>query len=264
MLKKKTKSVEPQAPVKKKKSVESRIDKLRARQAELKKGNGQYDTFIFKEGVIRMRPLQVPEDEEFAVKVTYIFLNKDLGGFVSPASFDEPCPALEMYKKLIKGDEDDKEMANKIKPKQRYFSPHIRYKDINGKEVDTEAGVKLAQLTKGQYDALIELYLDNEQGDFTDPVNGYDIKYKRTGSGQFDTEYTLMPCKTSPTPKAYRKIYDVQQMVRDLVPTYEKIEEMINKFFGLTPDADEEDEAPKKKVIKKRVIKKKTKKGGDI
>jgi hypothetical protein len=75
--------------------------------------------------------------------------------------------------------------------------PFYRYKDEGGKEVDTEIGVKLAMLTSSQYQQLLNFYLEDEKGDFTDPDEGYDIKFIREGKGRMDTTYTVLDCKNS-------------------------------------------------------------------
>jgi hypothetical protein len=158
---------------------------------------------------------------------------------------------MELYNKLSNSKStDDQDAAKDMRPKKRYLVPHIVYKDEKGKEVDKEVGAKLALLTEQQYNSVLDLYLDPEQGDFTDPKNGYDIKYKRVGKGQFDTEYSVVPCRPSPLPKEFRKTYDLEKMVRDIIPTYEKSKE-IKKLY-LSGSETEEEERPKKK--KKKVI----------
>lgn len=273
MIKKKKKVVAEVVPLKKKKLVArndmgekarpvkelSRADRLQARSAALRKsaaGAGSYKYFIFKEGDVRMRPLPVPEDQEFAVETTNFFFGKEIGGFVSPATFGDPCPAMNAYKALRESsDEDDRELANKFKPKKKYMSPHIKYKDLKGKEVDDEAGVKLAQLTNGQYQDLITLYLDEEEsGDFTDPNTGYDILYKRVGTGMTDTEYSLIKRNPTKLPKQYNKIYDPEQMVRDIIPPVEEIEQMLRNFLNLDVDDPLPGEGKKKDRFAERGI----------
>lgn len=234
----------------------TRIEKLKARRKKLEeKGNsGGFDFFFIKEGTIRMRPLPVAEDEEIAMDIITFYLGSDIGRVISPATFGEPCAIMETYQELKDGDEDDKELASKFKPQTRYVQPHIRFKDLKGKEVDDEQGAKLLLLTSGQYQDNIDLFLDEENGDFTDPKEGYDLKYKRTGTGQFDTEYSVLPCRPTKLPKKYNKIYNIEEMVRAIMPTYDKTQEFIDKFLGVS--SGDEEEAPKKK--KKKVTSKDT------
>lgn len=236
-------------------------DRLKKRRDELAKGaKGGYKFFIFKEGTHRMRPLPVGEEREFAVEAIYFYLSKELGGIVSPATFNEPCAIMEAYQKLKSSEnDDDRELAKTIAPKKRFFVPHIKYLDEKGTKVDHDAGIKLAILTNGQYQDLIDLYLDtDEAGDFTNPKDGYDIKYGRTGSGQFDTEYTVRACKSTPLDKKYAKqVYDPETMLKALIPTYEETQEIVTKIIGSTLE-----DSPVEKPLKKK--KKKIKDGKKI
>lgn len=239
----------------------SRVEKMKKRREELaRKGGGNYQYFIFsKEGTYRMRPLPVPEDDEFGVEVVTFFLGKELGGVVSPASFGEPCYLMETYNKLQNSEDDDeKSLAAQLKPKKRYMVPHIKFQDEKGTKVDEEAGAKLALLTSGQYQDLCDLYLDDEHGDFTDPKDGYDIKYKRTGKGMTDTEYSTLACKPTRLPKKYNKIYNPEEMVRSLMPTYEETKSLAKKFLKLDSGSSTSSKPSKGTATKKKKKKKTT------
>lgn len=230
----------------------TRRELLEERQKKLKeKNSGGLNYFLVKDGVNRMRFPRIDENFELCQEVSFIFLSKELGGVISPSTFGEPCAITEEYQRLkASSDEDDRKFAEKLKPKRRYMGPVLRYKDENGKELDTEAGVKLVLLTGGLYDETIGLWLDVELGDFTDPLEGYDLKFKRTGSGQMDTSYTVTPCKPTKLAKEFAKeVYNPEEMVRELVPTYEETEELLAKFLGVR--VEEEDEPkPKKRPAK--------------
>src|SRR6185369_7077990 len=126
------------------------------------------------------------------------------------------------------------------------------YKDEKGKEIDKEAGVKLLLVSAGVYQELIDLYLDSDAGDFTDPIKGYDIKIKRTGKGMTDTEYTVLRGNPSKLDKAYRKEVDPEAMVKALVPTYEETKQMLEDFLHLAPEEEEEKSSKKDKKKKKK------------
>ena len=223
-------------------------DRLRKKQEELaKKGEGGGSFIFFKEGILRARPVYCGEDKEFAVEAIYFYLGPEIKGVVSPATWGDKCAIMKKYLALKNsGDEDDKELSKSFSIKRRYFSPHIKYLDLKGKKIDHEAGVKLACLTNGQYDGLIELFLDDEQGDFTHPKEGYDIKYKRTGSGMYDTVYSLVPCKPTKLDKKYvKKIYDPEEMLRKETPSYKETKKYLKQFLN-------EEVSSKKKKKKKK------------
>lgn len=229
--------------------------KLQKRQKDLaSKGGGKFPFMTFKEGTTRVRLLPIPEDSEFGVEVTYFFPNQEIGSIISPVTFGEPCALMEAHERLKKSsDADDKEAAKLVAPKRRYFVYGYKYKDEKGKEVDMETGAKLMLLTNGVYQEIIDLYLDDDEaGDMTDPFKGYDLKIKRTGTGQFDTEYTVRKC--NPTKRAIQFkgiIQDHEEAVRKVVATYEKTQEVVETLLGSSG------KKTKKKISSKTPIKKK-------
>lgn len=227
-------------------------EKLRQRQKDIKSRSSGGKFFSIKEGVTRMRPLPVGDDEEFAFETTYFYLGKDIGGVISPVTFGQRCAIMEKYQELSNSKKDsDREFAKRFKPGTKFFSPHIKYKDEDGKEID-ESGAKLLILTGSQYNQLIDFFLDKELGDFTDPVNGYDIKYRRTGKGRNDTEYTLTNCRPTKLSKKYNKVYNPEEMVKELVPSYKETKELLEKFLSAPEESAAEEEAPRKKKKKDR------------
>jgi hypothetical protein len=237
------------------------LKKLKQRSEEMGKGGkGSYNFFIFKVGTTRMRPLPVGEDVEFGVDVESFFFGKEIGGVISPRSFGERCAIYEYWEKCQKSkDEKLKKFSDTWKPSRKVMVPHIRYEDELGKQVDP-AGAKLAQLTRGQYQKLIDLYLDADNGDFSNPIKGYDIKYKRTGTTKMDTEYTLLPGKPSKLPEEFRKkIFNPEKMVRAIMPSYEETKNLLDKFLNNSAKGTSEDSSSKKTSTKVKVLKKKKK-----
>ena len=104
-------------------------EKMLARKKQLEsKGNG--GGFVYpKEGTLRMRIKSPGDDQELGIEVIQFYLGKDLGGIISPATFDEPCPFMEKYKELRDSkDEDDKALAKLLIPKTKYVVAGIIYK----------------------------------------------------------------------------------------------------------------------------------------
>lgn len=234
-----------------------KLKKRLAKRAEdlKKRGSGEgLKFFTFKEGTTRMRLLFVGEDEEPGIEIKQSYFNKDLGGVILPSTFGLKCAITKTYDKLkASKDASDRELAEKFKPKTRFLALGFRYKDDKGLEVDEQAGVKPIMLTNGQYQAILDLFLDEEQGDMTDPINGYDLKFKRSGKGQMDTEYSVLPCKPTKCPKKYRGPYNLEDEVKKILPSYEETKDIIAKFLsaGLEEEEDEEETPKKKKKLKK-------------
>ena len=237
--------------------------KLEAKRKELadRSAGGQF--LIIKEGVTRVRHLPVGDENEYVVEATTFYLGDKIKGVISPRTVNKKCAIMETYEKLSSSKKaEDRELAAKFKPQKKYFSPVIKYKDEKGKEIDTETGVKMLQMTNGLYQDTLDLFLDDEQGDFTDPKAGYDLKYKRTGKTKTDTEYNVTPCKPTPLSKKYAgKLYDPVELFKAMLPTYEETKQKIEEFLsGAT--IEEEEERPRKK--KKVSTLKKKKKSRDL
>lgn len=246
---------------KKKSTGSSTREKMLARKKKLEeKGSG--NGLIFpKEGTLRMRIKSPGDDQELGMEVVQFYI-PGVGGVISPATFDEPCPFMEKYEELKQSkDEDDKELAKRLIPRRRYVIGGIIYKDDKGNGVDYEGQNRGVLIAGAVYQDIIDLYLDeDEAGDMTDPVTGYDIKITRSGSGKFDTTYSVRQCKPSKLDKKYRSDLDLEKIVRDQIKPYDELEEELNKFLNEAPDDDEEDDAPKKKKKSSSKDKDKTKK----
>lgn len=233
---------------KKKSTGSSTREKMLARKKKLEeKGSG--NGLIFpKEGTLRMRIKSPGDDQELGMEVVQFYI-PGVGGVISPATFDEPCPFMEKYEELKQSkDEDDKELAKRLIPRRRYVIGGIIYKDDKGTGVDYEGQNRGVLIAGAVYQDIIDLYLDeDEAGDMTDPVTGYDIKITRSGSGKFDTTYSVRQCKPSKLDKKYRSDLDLEKIVRDQIKSYDELEEELNKFLNEAPDDGDEDDAPKKK-----------------
>ena len=111
------------------------------------------------------------------------------------------------------------------------------------------------------YQDIIDLYLDEEDwGDMTDPVEGYDIKITRTGTGKNDTSYSVSPCQKTKLDKKYRGEVDLEKAIRANILSYDELEEKLASF--LNEGDDDEDERPRKKSSSKSKLADKKKKKG--
>ena len=168
----------------KKKGVMTTREKMLARKKDLEKRSGGGGILYPKEGTTRVRLKSRGSDEELGIEIIQFYLGPKEGGIISPATFDEPCPFMEKYQELKNSDDDDdKALASKLVPKRKYMVGIIGYKDSKGKEIDPDRIDKPMMIPRSVYQDIIDLYLDEEDwGDMTYPVEGYDIKITRTGS----------------------------------------------------------------------------------
>lgn len=246
-------------------------EKLLARKKKLAE-KGTNSAFIFpKNGTTRVRILSAGPDNEPALEIVRFYVNGH--SVFSPATFEEPCPFMEEYKRLKDSkDEDDKKLAKKMVPSRRYALACLIFKDAKGQEMDYNGEPRLLMVPSSVYQDIIEYWLDeDEAGDMTDPKTGYDIKIERSGSGQFDTTYSVRACKPTKIEKSLLKTVDLEEMVRSHIKSYDELESELNDFLNNdTSSEDEDDEKPvkKKKADKAKSSKKeksaKKKRHGDI
>lgn len=246
-------------------------EKLLARKKKLAE-KGTSSAFIFpKNGTTRVRILSAGPDNEPALEMVRFYVNGH--SIFSPATFEEPCPFMEEYKRLKDSkDEDDKKLAKKMVPSRRYVLACLIFKDAKGQEMDYNGEPRLLMVPSSVYQDIIEYWLDeDEAGDMTDPKTGYDIKIERSGSGQFDTTYSVRACKPTKIEKSLLKTVDLEEMVRKEIKSYDELEDELKEFLNNGPSDDEdEDEKPvkKKKADKAKSSKKekpvKKKRHGDI
>lgn len=220
------------------------------------------DVFSIKEGVTRFRHLPVPEEQEFAIELKYIFLNKDLGGFICPSTWGEKSAFKIWHDKLSssKADSDREFAKEKLRIGTKFGIPSFKYLDEDGKKVDEKAGTKLLLITSSLYQEVIDYYLDKEQGDFTDENEGYDLKYERTGKGLTDTRYSVRPCKPTKLPKMFRgKTWNPEELAKAITPSYAKTKELMEIYMNAREE-DLDDKKSAKSSKNKKDKKKKNKK----
>lgn len=114
----------------------------------------------------------------------------DKAGFLAPKQFDKPDPVQELINKL-RADEskDSYELAKKLYPKMRFFAAVI----VRGEE---DKGVRIWSFGKTVYQELLNIMLDADFGDITDPKRGFDIKVtceKAPGKSFADTAVRPRP-----------------------------------------------------------------------
>lgn len=107
------------------------------------------------------------------------------------SNFGKQDPIEEFVKELRKtSDKDNWSLSGKISPKTRVFAPVI----VRGEE---DKGVRLWGFGTTIYKALLALAEDEDIGDFTDIVNGYDMVVEQTPGNPYPTTTVRIKPKTS-------------------------------------------------------------------
>jgi hypothetical protein len=144
--------------------------------------------------LVRFVPSKINPENPF----TELYFHYGIGKrtIISPSNFGEKDPIIEFSKELRKTKEPENwKLAKKLEPKMRVFAPVI----IRGEE---EKGVRLWEFGKEIYQALLSLAADEDVGDFTDIMEGRDMKVETVGPDTTGTAYnksTILPAmKTTP------------------------------------------------------------------
>jgi len=138
----------------------------------------------------------VPSAFNAADPFTELKLHYNIGKFpmMSLSNYGKQDPVEEFVKELRKtSDKDNWSLSGKLSPKSRFFAPVI----VRGEE---EKGVRLWSFGVNIYKALLALAEDEDIGDFTDVMSGWDMVVETTpaaGPGQFpSTTVRIKPKQT--------------------------------------------------------------------
>ena len=147
------------------------LDKMRQKLDALSKKGGDKKNFFWKpqDGEQTLRIVPDPDGDPFK-EFWFHYGVADEPGFLCPKkNLGDKCPVCDFVAELYSTkDEEDRKMANQLRAKQRFFSPVI----VRGEE---DKGVRLWGYSKTVYENLLNLVLNPDYGDITDPENGTDL-----------------------------------------------------------------------------------------
>ena len=123
-----------------------------------------------EETVVRLLAFQDNDDGlPFSERWFYYNIGNN-PGLLAPYQFGNPDPIQELITKLRdEGTKESYELAKKLYPKARYYAPVV----VRGEE---EKGVRVWSFGKTVYQSLLNIMLDEDYGDITDPTEGRDVK----------------------------------------------------------------------------------------
>ena len=222
--------------------------KLNSMQKPSSNGKEDYQSLNkFKPSIgkqkIRVVPFKFNKNNPFTEMLFYYNIgSRKL--IASPMNWGDKDPIAEFVKQL-KGtnDKENWRLAKKLYPKTRVFVPVI----VRGEE---DKGVQMWEFGKLIYEEFLQLAADEEVGDFTDVMEGRDIKITTVGPDVTGTKYnktTISPSmKTSPLSDdedQIEKWLEDQQNPKDTYRplSFDKIKEALQEWLD---PGEEEDEEP--------------------
>jgi hypothetical protein len=111
---------------------------------------------------------------------------------IALSNFGKQDPIEDFVKELRKtSDKENWSLSGKIEPRTRIFAPII----VRGEEAK---GVRLWGFGVNIYKALLALAEDEDIGDYTDPVNGYDLIVEQVAGNPYPTTTVRLKPKMSP------------------------------------------------------------------
>lgn len=173
------------------------LEAIKARLAKLNEsGSGGEDTRKYfwtapmGKSIIRIVPSAYSPDD---VATELQFHNKlSKYPILSLTNFNKLDPVEEFRAKLREqGGKDNWSLNGKLTPSSRYMIPVI----VRGEE---DKGVRLWSVGILIYKALIRLAADDEIGDFTDVVDGYDVKVTKVEGNPYPETSIDLARKSSP------------------------------------------------------------------
>jgi hypothetical protein len=176
-------------------AIKNRLEQMN-KQTSSNSGGGKslfWKPSVGKE-VVRVVPNKYDKQFPFTEMMFYYGIGQRV--MASPQNWNEKDPIQEFTKQLRQsGDKDNWRLAKKLDAKTRIFAPVI----VRGQENE---GVKLWQFGKEVYQDFLNMASDDEIGDYTDIVEGRDIKLTTVGPEVTGTPYNKTSVgpslKTSP------------------------------------------------------------------
>tara|TARA_Y100000034_G_scaffold134971_1_gene205066 strand:+ start:542 stop:1333 length:792 start_codon:yes stop_codon:yes gene_type:complete len=149
------------------------LDAIRNKLNQLSGGGGRRNSMWRpqegEEHVVRLLSFKDNDGQPFKERWFYYNIGNN-PGLLSPHQFGKPDPIQELINTLRNdGKKESYELAKKLYPKMRAYAPVI----VRGEE---EKGVRLWSFGKTVYQSLLNIMLDEDYGDITDPGEGRDVK----------------------------------------------------------------------------------------
>ena len=212
------------------------FDAIRKKLSQLSGTNSKRNTMWRptegEEATVRL--LSFPDNDGQPFKERWFYYNiGNNPGLLAPYQLGKPDPIQELITKLRdEGSKESYELAKKLYPKMRTYAPVI----VRGEE---ERGVRIWSFGKTVYQSLLNIMLDEDYGDITDPHEGRDVKVVCTKSPGRQWAMTEVRARgkqsglssdSAQTKKWVSEIPDLDEMYT--CKTYEELEKIVNDWLN--------------------------------
>ena len=192
-----------------------------------------------EDATIRLLSFQDNDGQPFQERWFYYNIGNN-PGLLAPYQFNKPDPIQELITKLRDdGSKESYELAKKLYPKMRTYAPVI----VRGEE---DKGVRLWAFGKTVYQSLLNIMLDEDYGDITDPEDGRDVKVVCTKAPgrQWATTEVRPRGKQSPLSENSDAVNQFTSNIPSLddmysCKTYEELEKIVNDWLNDDDSGDD-------------------------
>jgi len=184
----------------------------------------------------RVLPPAGPDAPPYVLSGKHWFPNPEGGSDIPitcmKITFDKPCSICQECREM-KSDPLLRDKAKKLNVKKTGL--------WNMKDVDPKGDGDsfIAELPGGLTQNIINLFLDDEYGDITDPKTGTSLKITKSGSGMNGTKYEMTPFRERTEVEVPEELPDLVGIIKPPDPEYVK-ELMAFHLDGVQPEAEEE------------------------
>lgn len=139
-------------------------------------------------GKHNIRIVPAVENPSYPFKELYLHYGIAKFPMLALTNWGEQDPIVDFVTELKKtSDKDNWSMAGKLSPKMRVFAPVI----VRGEE---DKGVRLWGFGKNIYKTLLSLAEDEDVGDYTDVINGFDMVVEQVAGNPYpETSIRIKP-----------------------------------------------------------------------
>jgi len=212
------------------------LDAIRKKLDQLSGTNSRRNTMWRpqegEEATIRLLSFADNDGQPFKERWFYYNIGNN-PGLLAPYQFGKPDPIQELINKLRDdGSKESYELAKKLYPKMRSYAPVV----VRGEE---DRGVRIWAFGKTVYQSLLNIMLDEDYGDITDPHDGRDVKVvctKTPGRMWAMTEVrprgkqSKLSDDSSEAKRWLDEIPDLDEMYT--CKTYEELEKIVNDWLN--------------------------------